>query len=110
LGSQKNTNQGSEIYADQMIMVNVSGHLKDYTGKKRQFEVPSSSISNILGLVEYLNQLFPGIKERILDDQDNTRQYVNIFVNGEDIRFYEKENTKLKEGDQVHILPSVAGG
>jgi molybdopterin synthase sulfur carrier subunit len=93
-----------------MIVVNVSGHLKDYTGKKKQVEIPSSSIHNVLGLIEYLNQIFPGIKDRILDDQDNTRQYVNIFVNGEDIRFSEKENTKLKEGDLVHILPSVAGG
>jgi molybdopterin synthase sulfur carrier subunit len=93
-----------------MIVVNVSGHLKDYTGKKKQFEVPSSSVSNVLGLIEYLNQLFPGIRDRILDDQDNTRQYVNIFVNGEDIKFSEKEGTKLKEGDLVHILPSVAGG
>lgn len=93
-----------------MILVNVSGHLKDYTRKKKQFEVQSSSINNVLDLVEYLNQLFPGIKERILDDQDHTREYVNIFVNGEDTRFSEGENTKLKEGDQVHILPSVAGG
>jgi molybdopterin synthase sulfur carrier subunit len=91
-------------------MVNVSGHLKDYTGRKKQFEVPSSYIADVLALVEYLNQLFPGIKDRIFDDQDKTRQYVNIFVNGEDIRFSQKENTKLKEGDQVHILPSVAGG
>ena len=93
-----------------MILVNVSGHLKDYTRKKKQFEVPGSSISNVLGLVEYLNQMFPGIKERILDDQEHTREYVNIFVNGKDTRFSEAENTKLKEGDQVHILPSVAGG
>jgi sulfur-carrier protein len=93
-----------------MIIVNVSGHLKDYTGKKRQVQISSSSITNVLDLVEYLNQLYPGIKERILDDQDITRQYVNIFVNGEDIRFSEKEITKLKEGNKIHILPSVAGG
>lgn len=95
---------------NQMITVNVSGHLKDFTGKKRQFEVPGSAINNVIDLIEYLNRLFPGIKERILDDQDITRQYVNIFVNGEDIRSSEKESTKLKEGDKVHILPSVAGG
>jgi molybdopterin synthase sulfur carrier subunit len=93
-----------------MITVNVSGHLKEYTGKKREFQIPESSVRTVLDLVEQLDKLFPGIKERILDDQDVTRQYVNIFVNGEDIRFSEKENTKLKEGDKVHILPSVAGG
>jgi sulfur-carrier protein len=93
-----------------MISVNVSGHLKDYTGKKRQLEVPGSSINTVAELVEYLNKLFPGIKDRVFDDQEITRQYVNIFVNGEDIRFSQNESTKLKEGDKVHILPSVAGG
>ena len=54
--------------------------------------------------------MFPGIEDRILDDQGETRPFVNIFVNGENIRDGAKENTKLNEGDIVHILPSVAGG
>ncbi len=93
-----------------MISISVSGHLRELTGKKRNFEVPNSSVNTVSDLVQYLNKLFPGIKDRIFDDQDVTREYVNIFVNGEDIRFSQKENTKLKEGDKVHILPSVAGG
>jgi molybdopterin synthase sulfur carrier subunit len=84
--------------------------LKDYTGRRREIEI-DSKVDTILDLVGYLDQLYPGIKRRILDDQDITRQYVNIFLNGEELRFFEKkENTRLKEGDLVHILPSVAGG
>ncbi len=90
------------------IRVHITGHLKDYTGKKRDFEVEETA--NIAGLVKKLNLMFPGIKERIFDDQDRTRPFVNIFVNGKNIRDGEGENTTLKEGDTVHILPSVAGG
>jgi MoaD family protein len=91
-----------------MINVHVSGHLKDYTGKRRDFELPDEQ--DVCQLVLRLDAMFPGIKHRILDDQDKTREYVNIFVNGENIRDCENENTRLKAGDRILILPSVAGG
>src|SRR5579875_322675 len=108
---KKNRNQCFESLnrSLKLITVHVSGHLKDFTGKKREFEVPVSSAESVFALLQYLNQLYPGIRDRILDDQGNTREYVNIFVNGENVRSGEKEDTKLKEGDLVHILPSVAG-
>jgi len=92
-----------------LIIVHISGHLKDYTGKKRDFEI-SDKVEDVTSLVERLNQMYPGIKDRIFDDQDRTRQFVNIFVNGTSIRDDGQEGTKLKDGDTVHILPSVAGG
>ena len=92
-----------------MISVHISGHLKDYTGKKRDFEM-SNEAQDVLELIEGLNRMFPGIKDRILDDQDKIREYVNVFVNGENVRDASGEKTRLKEDDQVHILPSVAGG
>ncbi len=92
-----------------MIIVHISGHLKDYTGRKREVEVPDS-VKTVLGLVTNLDKAFPGVKDRILDDQERTRPFVNIFVNGENIREGESERTILKDGDRVHILPSVAGG
>jgi MoaD family protein len=91
-----------------MIRVNISGHLKDYTGEAREFEVDSTN--DVLAMVVELDHRFPGIRSRILDDQDKTRPYVNIFVNGENARDIEHEGTRLKDGDVVHILPSVAGG
>ena len=92
-----------------LIQVHITGHLKDYTGKKRDFEI-SECVEDVAALVEKLDQMFPGIKDRIFDDQDRTRQFVNIFVNGSSIRDAGQEGTKLKDGDTVHILPSVAGG
>jgi len=89
--------------------VHITGHLKDYTGKKRDLEI-NEGIANISALVERLNGMFPGIKDRIFDDQDRTRQFVNIFVNGVNIRDSALEDTKLKDGDVIHVLPSVAGG
>ena len=91
-----------------MIKVYITGHLKDYAGYKRRLEI--SNTENVSSLIRVLNEKFPGIRDRILDDQDKTRPFVNIFVNGANIRDGANENTNLKEGDMVHILPSVAGG
>ena len=92
-----------------LILVHITGHLKDYTGKKRDFEI-SGEVENVASLIDKLNLMFPGIKDRIFDDQDRTRQFVNIFVNGTNIRDASQEDTMLKDGDAIHILPSVAGG
>jgi sulfur-carrier protein len=91
-----------------MIIIHISGHLKDYTGRRR--EVMIEQVDDVAGLIDRLDQIFPGVKDRILDDQEVTRPFVNIFVNGENIRESAAEHTKLKDGDRIHILPSVAGG
>jgi len=93
-----------------LISVHITGHLKDYTGKKRDFEFSQDEVETVGKLVANLDLMFPGIKDRIFDDQEKTRQFVNIFVNGENIRDGMEEKTTLKDGDSVHILPSVAGG
>ena len=90
------------------ISVYISGHLKDYVGSKSNLEMPACQ--NVTTLIDELSKLFPGIKDRIFDDQERTRHFVNIFVNGVNIRDANGENTTLKEGDKVHILPSIAGG
>lgn len=54
--------------------------------------------------------MFPGMKDRICDEQEKVREYVNIFVNGEDFRHLKGEQTTLSDGDEVMILPSIAGG
>lgn len=91
-----------------MVRVYLSGHLKDYINVKSNLEVPRAV--NVSSLINELSKIFPGLKGRIFDDQDRTRSFVNIFVNGVNIRDMEGESTTLKEGDKVHILPSIAGG
>lgn len=61
-------------------------------------------------LVEDLERKFPGIKERICDENGKIRRFVNVYVNGDDIRFLQNLETSLKEGDDISIVPAIAGG
>jgi molybdopterin synthase sulfur carrier subunit len=66
--------------------------------------------SNITELLESLEHNCPGIKARLCDEQGKLRRFVNFYVNSEDIRFLENENTQLSDGDEVSIIPAIAGG
>ena len=61
-------------------------------------------------IVDDLEKHYPGIKERICDDTGKVRRFVNVYVNGDDIRFLQNLETALKEGDNVSIVPAIAGG
>jgi sulfur-carrier protein len=61
-------------------------------------------------VVQSLEGTFPGMRERILDDGGAIRRFVNVYVNGEDVRFLSGLETALKEGDEISIVPAVAGG
>ncbi len=64
----------------------------------------------IVELLESLEQTCPGIKARLCDEQGELRRFVNFYVNNEDIRFLEGANTPLQDGDEVSIIPAIAGG
>jgi len=66
--------------------------------------------NNVRTLVEDLEKNFPGIKERICDEIGKIRRFVNVYVNGDDIRFLQNLDTALKEGDNISIVPAIAGG
>ena len=66
--------------------------------------------ANIIDLIENLEKKFPGMKARLYDETGNLRRFVNIYVNEEDIRFLKGKDTPLKEGDEVSIVPAIAGG
>ena len=57
-----------------------------------------------------LQSRYPGIKERLLDDTGAVRRFVNVYVNEEDIRFLDNQQTPIKDGDEVSIIPAIAGG
>jgi len=61
-------------------------------------------------LVANLEGTFPGIRDRMLDEAGQIRRFVNIYVNGDDVRFMDGLGTSLKDGDEVSIVPAVAGG
>ncbi len=60
--------------------------------------------------IERLEGRYPGVKERLLDEDGELRHFVNIYVNGEDVRFLQGLQTGTKTGDEVSIVPAVAGG
>jgi molybdopterin synthase sulfur carrier subunit len=60
--------------------------------------------------VDQLEGQFPGMKERICDESGEIRRFVNIYINGEDVRFLDNLATKLNAADEVSIVPAVAGG
>jgi molybdopterin synthase sulfur carrier subunit len=64
----------------------------------------------IAAMVENLESAFPGMKERLCEDSGELRRFVNIYVNGEDVRFLDGLATALGEGDEISIVPAVAGG
>ncbi|MEZ4501950.1 MAG: ubiquitin-like small modifier protein 1 [Dehalococcoidia bacterium] len=61
-------------------------------------------------VVEQLETEFPGMRERLCDESGELRRFVNIYVNGEDVRFLQGLSTALNAGDEVSIVPAVAGG
>lgn len=89
------------------IKVRIPTPLQKLTSNQAEVELNASTVQD---LIRELNATFPGMKERICDESGNVRRFVNIFVNEEDIRFLEKEKTALKNGDEVSILPAIAGG
>lgn len=70
----------------------------------------TSDAQTLQDLVGDLETEFPGMRERLCDDAGELRRFVNIYVNGEDVRFLQGLGTGLKTGDEISIVPAVAGG
>jgi molybdopterin synthase sulfur carrier subunit len=64
----------------------------------------------VKALVDDLERKFPGIKERICDESGKIRRFVNVYVNGDDIRFLQNLETSVRDGDSISIVPAIAGG
>ena len=89
------------------IKVRIPTPLQKITQNKAEIE---SSGANIREVIDDLERNFPGIKERICDEKGNIRRFINIYVNEEDVRFLKQDQTSLKDGDEVSIIPAIAGG
>lgn len=89
------------------VRVRVPTPLRKYTQGADEVNAQGS---NVKALVDDLENNFPGIKERICDETGKIRRFVNVYVNGDDIRFLQNLETNLKEGDNISIVPAIAGG
>lgn len=89
------------------ITVRIPTPLRRVTNGEDKVTVEGSNLNEIIGS---LNDQYPGIKDRICDDQGGLRNFVNVYVNGEDVRFLDGLETSTKTGDEISIVPAVAGG
>ncbi|MFQ6672031.1 MAG: MoaD/ThiS family protein [Candidatus Tectimicrobiota bacterium] len=89
------------------VTVRIPTPLQGLTQNRAEVEATGSTIKEV---VEDLERQYPGTKERICDETGAIRRFVNIYVNDEDIRFLDGEATAVKEGDDVSIIPAIAGG
>ncbi|OIO40602.1 MAG: molybdopterin synthase sulfur carrier subunit [Candidatus Omnitrophica bacterium CG1_02_49_10] len=89
------------------IKVRIPAPLKKLTGDSTDVECNATNIKELLA---DLDKNYPGIKDRICDESGKVRRFINLYVNEEDIRFLKGEDTPLKDGDEVSIVPAIAGG
>lgn len=89
------------------VKVRIPAPLRKLTNDQPVVEVEGKTIQDLLA---NLDQKHPGLKERICDESGQVRRFVNIFVNGEDIRFKDGAKTSVAEGAEVSIIPAIAGG
>jgi len=89
------------------VKVLIPTPLQKFTNEQATIDCSGTTIAE---LIESLEQAYPGIKSRICDNEGNPRRFLNLYVNSEDIRFLEGIDTGLSNGDEVSIVPAVAGG
>jgi molybdopterin synthase sulfur carrier subunit len=89
------------------VPVRIPTPLRKLTYNQEVVQVEGANVREVLNSLE---SAFPGLKERICDEHNNIRRFVNVFVNDEDIRFLQESDTPIKSGDEVSIVPAIAGG
>ncbi len=89
------------------VKVRIPTPLQKLAGGKGEVMIEAASIQQ---MIDTLEKNYPGMKERLCDEQGKIRRFVNVYLNEEDIRFLDKEATALKAGDEISIVPAIAGG
>ncbi len=89
------------------VHVRIPTPLRRFTGGAEEVGASGGTVGHI---VNDLEQQFPGIKERLCDEQGQVRRFVNLYLNGDDIRFLSNLETQVKDGDELSIVPAIAGG
>ena len=89
------------------VTVRIPTPLRNVTGGVDKVSVQGNILREIIASLE---AQFPGIKGRLCDEEGELRNFVNVYINGEDVRFLEGLSTSTNEGDEISIVPAVAGG
>ena len=89
------------------VKVRIPTPLMKLTNNQAEISAEGATIADILNNLE---SQFAGIKERICEENGTPRRFINIYLNEEDIRFLEGEKSQIKDGDEISIIPAIAGG
>ncbi len=89
------------------VMVRIPTPLRRMTNGLDKLEMAESTLSV---MIDSLEADYPGFKERLIDENGDLRYFVNIYLNGEDVRFLQGLDTSTSSGDEISIVPAVAGG
>jgi sulfur-carrier protein len=89
------------------VTVRIPTPLRAVAKGNADVQAKGDTIEDVIGDLE---RQFPGLRERLVDESGELRRFINIYVNQEDIRFLENKATVLKDGDEVAIVPAIAGG
>ncbi|MCK5308102.1 MAG: MoaD/ThiS family protein [Zetaproteobacteria bacterium] len=89
------------------VKVRIPTPLRKITNGSDEVSAEGGTITTV---IDDLDKNYPGLKERICDEDGKLRRFVNLYVNDEDIRFMSNMETELKDGDEISIVPAIAGG
>jgi molybdopterin synthase sulfur carrier subunit len=89
------------------VQVLIPTPLQKFTNNEAAASLEATTVD---GLIDALDSRYPGLKGRLCDENGKLRRFLNVYVNSEDIRFLDNQATPLSDGDEVSIVPAVAGG
>ena len=89
------------------VSVRVPTVLRSYTNGESRVNADGATLAEVL---ESLESSYPGIKDRIVDEQGELRRFVNVYVGNDDVRFQQGLQTPVPDGGSVSVIPAVAGG
>jgi sulfur-carrier protein len=89
------------------VRVRVPTPLRRFTAGNGEVIAAGASLKDIINDLESRH---PGMRDRLLDEKGEIRRFVNIYVNGDDVRFLDQLNSSVKDGDDISIVPAIAGG
>ena len=89
------------------VKINIPGSLQKYTNNEESISVSAQTVGEAL---QSLSELFPALAGHIFADGSQLRSFINVYVNSDDIRFLQKQQTSLSKGDVLTLIPAIAGG
>ena len=89
------------------VVVRIPTPLQRLTQNQSEVQAEGTTVTEV---IDHLEKTFPGVRDRLCDDQGGIRRFINVYVNDEDIRFMDGEKTDVQDGDELSIIPAIAGG